>query len=553
MIQVRAVARNKGLPGSCRVSMDWQRTPSVHEVRESMRLTRHAVICAALVVFTGGVARGETIRIVEPEADEILYGKTRVVVEVDSPDTVRSVRFFLDRLAQPVCVSSTAPFTCEFDSGTGFQGRLIRAVALDGSGLQIGEDRVETLAFPAPVEVTRRVITVPVVVSHEGDEPIDLEGVELACHYVREPCEVIEVSRLGEVQRAPMSIEVLVDVSGSVTVQRDKLFEAMEAMIAAFPDSADLAITEFGDLYRRLGEFTRDRDALQAQMRKLSINQSRTCLLRAIDHSLAALAERPGHKVLFILSDGFETCDASFTGPRAGRSHRVNNGALLRVVDMARDVNVQIYIFRQEVMFTRFDRSYEGIARETGGRLFATGDVYGIARSFDDLIGDLRSTWLLDIILPQDVAPGPARRLWLEAPEETELSLRYPEYWDAGSTEEARIAYADAELGEARLWAAEGLRGSRNPRALRALVEVLAIEPDERLRTEQLLSIYNITAHLLLHGDSAQQKAALDAVAALSELNPDYLDRLQPALRVYQNVDTLDRYKRRAAPFASPR
>ena len=56
----------------------------------------------------------------------------------------------------------------------------------------------------------------------------------------------------------------------------------------------------------------------------------------------------------------------------------------------------------------------------------------------------------------------------LEAPEEAGVRLRYPEYWDAGSTEQARIAYADAEFGEARLWAARGLRGSRNPEALRA-------------------------------------------------------------------------------------
>ena len=57
------------------------------------------------------------LRIVEPAPDEILYGRTSVVVRVTAPAAVGQVVFYLDPLERPICGISKAPFRCEFDSG----------------------------------------------------------------------------------------------------------------------------------------------------------------------------------------------------------------------------------------------------------------------------------------------------------------------------------------------------------------------------------------------------------------------------------------------------
>ena len=84
------------------------------------------------------------------------------------------------------------------------------------------------------------------------------------------------------------------------------------------------------------------------------------------------------------------------------------------------------------------------------------------------------------------------------------------------------------------------------------MVKVLAIEPDERLRSEQLSTIYDMTAHMLLHGDADQQKAALRAVTDLAAIDPELLERLHPALRVFQKTEVPERLKQKAGRFLPP-
>jgi hypothetical protein len=66
-------------------------------------------------------------------------------------------------------------------------------------------------------------------------------------------------------------------------------------------------------------------------------------------------------------------------------------------------------------------------------------------------------------------------------------------------------------------------------------------------RIEQMTSIYHVSAYLLLHGDEEDQRAALDTIEELAEIDPILIRRLRPALRTFQKMDAPRKLQRRAA------
>jgi len=508
---------------------------------------RRGVLLAALAFGAVSVAAAgdpSVVRITRPAADEILYGPTRIAAEATSDSGVAQVLFYLEPVPQPICSDRETPFTCEFDAGTEFQGRTIRVRALDERGLFLGAAVVETYAFPKPERVVERIVQVPVVAADKDGSPLDLVESDLECYYSSQPCEALGLEPIVEKKTLPLSILVLVDVSPSVNADRDAVLDAINAIIDFFPDRGAVAVAEFARHYQRLGPFTTDRDELRQQVERLSVDVPYTCLLRALGHALDNLGAREGHRALFVVSDGEDTCG------------KTDSAMLLHIVELSRSVAVPIYVYRlKESIAGRArlygDRSYEGLARETGGRLFATGNLYGIGRSFGDLITDLNTTWMVDIALPSSVPPGRPRRLELEVIGVDGAQLRYPQYWDPDSTELSMIGFLDSESAETRYWAARSLKNSRSLDALRKLVSAARRESHETARIEQLDAILAITAAFLLHGDEQDQRAALDAVESLAKTEPDALQLLQPALAVYRKTDAPERLKKRASAFLS--
>jgi hypothetical protein len=516
--------------------------------------TRLAIALGLIVVGAAGAggARG-AVRITEPGADEILYGKTRIVAEATAGAGTRvaQVLFYLEPVPRPICTDTDAPFVCEFDAGIEFQGHTILARALDERGRFLGADTVETLAFPRPERVVERIIQVPVVAAEEDGSLVDLRQNELTCLYAGEPCEILDFEAIVERKTVPLSILVLVDVSPSVNSDRDEIMKALGGIVDHFPRQAKVGLAEFAGHYQRLGPFTVDREELRRQMLRLSINVSSTCLFRALDHALTNLGSRPGHRALFVVSDGEDTCDSKMVVSGPNTRSIGFPGVVAHVVELARSVAAPVYVYRlKEGSSARpsgANPGYEGLARETGGRLFATGDLYGIGRSFNDLIHDLETTWIVDVSLPAGIPEGRQRRLLLEMPDRASPRLRYPEYWDPDSMEMSKLGLLDSEIADARSRAALGLRSSRNREVLRKLVATARREVDEEARLEELDSILGISASFLLHGETRDQKAALAAIESLAGIEPTALSPLRPALAVYQKMETPERLKKRAA------
>jgi len=129
--------------------------------------TRRAgrAIRRSLIFVTVGLAvvcRIEAgIRIIEPQARDILYGLTTILVEADEKSGVEQVLFYLDDFPQPICRAEQRPFECVFDAGTDFQPRHIRVRARDALDLPVDVQSIRTVAFPRPTSETRHTSSLP--------------------------------------------------------------------------------------------------------------------------------------------------------------------------------------------------------------------------------------------------------------------------------------------------------------------------------------------------------------------------------------------------------
>jgi Mg-chelatase subunit ChlD len=508
------------------------------------------ILLSALLLACASVTAAAAVRIVEPDRDEILYGRTRIAVEVDDPASVKRVTVHLDVFPEPICRIDDPPYVCFFDAGTSFQGRRVRAKAYGAGGTLLGEHTIETLAFPAPERVVRRTLTVPVVATRKDGESVDLDLDLLDCFYAGRECRPVSATRLVETKRFPVSLELLIDVSGSVDVRRPELMEAIEYVIDSSPIGVEIATTEFAGTYSRLVPFTSDREALCEGMKRLGAGGFATCLVSAMRNSLFALQSLPGHRVLFVITDGEENCR------RNARDGLAYMDTLWDIITVSREIGAPVYLysFNDNPMLPRsnFAKSYEGVARETGGRLFAQGTIQTLPSALEELVGDLRSTWLVDLDLPVIARPDWQRRLSIEIDDEHGIQVRFPEYWEAENREDALRAMLLEGDDATRHFAASRLRSNRNPEILAALVKSLRREPLEVVAREQATALWEMIAGLLLHGDLDAQRAAVKAAEDLKEIEPSALGPLQPALRVYPKTGAppklVERLQRCCAP-----
>jgi len=523
-------------------------------MQEKRRVFIRVVVLVLAPGFCATVSAQNTVQIVHPGPMEILYGATDILIEVPRDAAVDRVLVYVDRFTRPVCRLTAAPFVCKFDAGRMYQGRNIRALAVKRNGEPVGEDTLSTLGFSEPVRSVQYVMPVPVVATVPAGSAPQLDASALACSYGGKPCDVIGAARLSFTEGQPLSVELLVDVSPSVRRNRAELLKAVESVITAIPAHAEVAITEFSFEYRRLGGFTSHRAALREQILRLGENQSGTCLLQAIYKSLGVLGMRPGHRMLFVISDGEDTCDSDIAAGPSGEAYfQMQPQALQAVMSRARQVSVPLYVYREKEIDsgTGSGRSYEGLARETGGRLFATGGLMGLEAAFQDLVQDVRSTWVVDVALPADARSGRTRRLLLAPPQASDLQLRYPEYWKPETMQRRRMAQLQSDSPSARFDAAQQLFHDVDPAVLRSLSRAARHEQEEQIRGLELAGMVNISAHLLIHGDLDDQEKALNTIAHLFKVEGAPVSRLMPALDVYGKADRPKRMVRRAAGYAN--
>jgi Ca-activated chloride channel family protein len=185
----------------------------------------------------------------------------------------------------------------------------------------------------------------------------------------------------------PITVVVMLDTSGSMTMSLDLLRAAAEQFLLRLMPSDKARVGAFNDKIQFSSRFTNDRDELVADVKDLDYGNG-TRLWDATAASLDELKPIEGRRVILLFTDGDDT--ASKVG-------------LGTVIDRARAEDVMVYTIGLESIYsdgTRMvrskpDRGLRKIADETGGGYFELKKTADLAPTFTRVAQELHSQYAI--------------------------------------------------------------------------------------------------------------------------------------------------------------
>ncbi|MEO6223104.1 MAG: VWA domain-containing protein [Vicinamibacterales bacterium] len=184
----------------------------------------------------------------------------------------------------------------------------------------------------------------------------------------------------------PITVVVMLDTSGSMTMNLDLLKEAATQFVIRLLPADSARIGSFSDKIRVAPEdFTNDRDELIRILRDDIDYGNPTRLWDATDMGMTALKDREGRRVVLVFTDGADTY-----------SERSQADVMAR----ARDGEFLIYAIglRSQLRgqgVTRPDPGLRKVAEETGGGYFELGRANELNATFTRVAAELHSQYVL--------------------------------------------------------------------------------------------------------------------------------------------------------------
>ena len=191
----------------------------------------------------------------------------------------------------------------------------------------------------------------------------------------------------NEVQ--PISVVVMLDTSGSMTLTLDLLRAAAEQFVLRLLPADKARVGAFNDKIQFMGRsFMNDRDQLVTDIKNLDFGNG-TRLWDALAASLEELKSVEGRKVILVFTDGDDT--------------ESRNASLGKVIDRARVDEVMIYAIGlesryfdgQRMVRSRPDGGLKKVADETGGGYFELTKSAELAPTFTRVAQELHSQYVL--------------------------------------------------------------------------------------------------------------------------------------------------------------
>jgi len=190
-------------------------------------------------------------------------------------------------------------------------------------------------------------------------------------------------------QIQPVTVAVMLDSSGSMTMNLELLKQAAEQFVIRLLPEDRGRIGYFNDKIAFLSDFSNDRDMLIASIKDMQFGNP-TRLFDSVLFSLDELKNVEGRKVILEFTDGADTA---------------SRGGLGEVLRRAREEEVMIYgIGLQSVMMgmrTKPDGALKKMAEETGGGYFELKDTDDLGPTFTRVAQELHSQYLLGFVPPK--------------------------------------------------------------------------------------------------------------------------------------------------------
>jgi Ca-activated chloride channel homolog len=186
----------------------------------------------------------------------------------------------------------------------------------------------------------------------------------------------------------PISVVLMLDTSGSMTLTLDLLRQAAEQFIIRLLPADTARVGAFNDKIQFNSAFMKDRDQLITDIKNLDYGNG-TRLWDALAASLDELKGIDGRRVILVFTDGDDT--------------ESRNSSLGKVIDRARAEEVMIYAIGLESQYfngqsmvrSRPDSGLRKVADETGGGYFELKKTSELASTFTRVAQELHSQYVL--------------------------------------------------------------------------------------------------------------------------------------------------------------
>jgi Ca-activated chloride channel family protein len=226
----------------------------------------------------------------------------------------------------------------------------------------------------------------------------------------------------------PITVVVMLDTSGSMTLSIDLLKKAAEQFLIRLLPEDKAKVGAFNDKVQISANFTNNRDQLIGAAKDLDFGNS-TRLWDAVALSIDELKEVEGRRVVLVFTDGDDTDSKTSLG---------------KVIDTARAEEVMVYAIGleskyfngQRMITSKPDRGLRKVADETGGGYFELERTADLAPTFTKVAQELHSQYVigftptqldgrvhkLAVRMKQAGLTARARRSYLAASDKTTLN-----------------------------------------------------------------------------------------------------------------------------------
>src|SRR5258705_11455899 len=206
----------------------------------------------------------------------------------------------------------------------------------------------------------------------------------------------VDFGREGQRRDRPLSVAVLLDLSYSMGSQVKKVREAAGALLSSLRPGDEIMVAKFNDQLTVLQNFTGDPGEPEKTLKRIGTASGGTAIVRSMEMTLRDLRERPGRKVILVVSDGLDN-DIE----RGGSVYQS-----LYLQDLLRlcfRTQTTVYGVRPGLGAMSW-LPFEGFVEETGGRLLYTGG------DLERLFARLGEEFLSQYYIAYEIEPKRAER-----------------------------------------------------------------------------------------------------------------------------------------------
>jgi VWFA-related protein len=309
------------------------------------------------------------------------------------------------------------------------------------------------------------------VTDRQGRPVKDLARGEFRVSEDGAPVELTEFGSEGARGDRPLSVAVLLDLSQSMRAQVSRVKEAAQALLRGLRPGDEIMVAKFNDQLTVLQGFTADPGAPEGTLADVGQAWGGTALFRALERTLKDLRERPGRKVILVVSDGLDN-------DVARDQHVLMSLYLQDLLRLCLRTQTTVYGIRPGMAATSW-LPFEGFVEETGGRLLYTGG--DLERLFARLGEEFQSQYYVAYDIDPKAREGKRRRIRVEVTRPDVVVRAMGGYFTPRSHLRTLIGDLLDEDADLRADAAFELGFVSTPDATRALLRALD-DPDERVR-----------------------------------------------------------------------